>query len=480
MAQRQATQTGLIGLLACVGSILLALAGACEIQSGTNDMSVAESNNEKNVAARLIDTALKAADFESFAGHNNMLQLIHLRWLAVLGQIITIAVVTLGLNIHLPLLPMCYVLAFLIAFNIGSHLRWHEESRVSNREVFFALLIDVAILTAQLYLSGGTSNPFVFLYLLQIILSAVLLEIWTTWLIVVMTAICLLMLSSYSQPLDLALTDGDHLSAVYLDGVLVCFLLNAALLVYFLTRVTNNLRNRDGQIALLRQRATEEEHIVKMGLLASGAAHELGTPLATMSVIVGDWRRMPSLTNDAVMAEELEEMQIQLQRCKRIVSGVLLSAGEARGESSVKTSLNTCLDELAEEFRLTRPVAEFVYQNHIQQDIPVVFDSALKQMIGNVLDNAMDASPDWVKLEVHCENQRLHLRVSDRGPGFAPHILDKIGQPYQSTKGRPGSGLGLFFVVNVLRKLEGSVAARNLAQGGALVEISFPLSALML
>ena len=436
--------------------------------------------DQESLQGRLIDTAVVAADFESSAGHKNMLQLIHLRWLAVLGQLATIAIVSAGFGIHLPLLPMSYVLACLIAFNIGSHLRWHEEVSVSNKALFFALLVDVAILTAQFYLSGGASNPFVFLYLLQVILSAVLLEAWTTWLIVAITGACLLGLSRFSFPLDLPVTDGHYLSNFYRDGMIVCFLLNAALLVFFLTRISKNLHDRDLQIAQLRQRGLEEENIVKMGLLASGAAHELGTPLATLLVILGDWRRMPQIVSQPDLQEDLGEMQRQVQRCKSIVSSILLSAGEARGESSVKTTIIRFLQDLTADFRATRSVTVFEFENRIRQDIPVVFDSALKQMICNVLDNALEASPAWVRLEADYRDERLILSVTDRGPGFVPEILQKIGQPYQSTKGRPGSGLGLFFVVNVLRKLSGTVSARNLAQGGAAVEISFPLSALML
>jgi two-component system sensor histidine kinase RegB len=419
-------------------------------------------------------------ELQHSAGHKNMLQLIHLRWLAVFGQISTIALVTLGFGIHLPILPMLYVLAGLIAFNIGSHLRWHEEVRVSNRELLLALLVDVATLTAQLYLSGGTGNPFAFLFLLQVILSAVLLEAWSTWLIVALSTACLMGLSRFSLPLKLPPDSVNSLFSLYRDGMLICFLLNAALLVFFLTRINSNLKERDAQLADLQKRAAEEEHIVKMGLLASGAAHELGTPLATLSVILGDWRRMPQFTQDAELTEELTEMQRQLQRCKSIVSSILLSAGEARGESSVKTTINTFLNDLAEDFRATRILQDFEYRNSNPHDIPVVFDVALKQMICNVLDNALEASPHWLALDVQRQEEVLTLLVTDRGPGFQPHILDKLGQPYQSTKGRAGSGLGLFFVVNVVRKLGGTVSARNRPEGGAAVEVTLPISALKL
>jgi two-component system, sensor histidine kinase RegB len=411
------------------------------------------------------------------AGHNNMLHLIQLRWLAVIGQITTIAFVTLVLGIHLPLPQMIAVLACLIAFNIGSHLRWHEQPTVANRQMFLALLVDVATLTAQLYFSGGATNPFAFLYLLQVILGAVLLQNWATWSIVVITTLCLAGLSLFSEPLALPADNGHGFLPLYIQGMLLSFLLNAALLVFFITRIARNLRAGDAQIADLRRQAVEEEHIVRMGLLASGAAHELGTPLATLSVILGDWRRMPEFSN-AELQEEMVEMQAQLQRCKSIVSGILLSAGEARGESSVKTTINTFLNDLANEWQGSRPIAEFVYQNRIQQDLPVVFDSTLKQMIFNVLDNAFEASPQWVSLVAARETDALTLTVTDAGPGFPPAMLAQLGKPYQSSKGRPGSGLGLFLVVNVARKLGGTVTARNRADGGAVVQLTLPLDAI--
>ena len=142
-----------------------------------------------------------AAGVGDTTGHKNMLYLIRLRWIAVLGQITTIAGVSLGLGLNLPMPQMLTVLACLIAFNIGSHLRWHENPIVTNNEMLLALLVDVASLTAQLHFSGGTTNPFAFLYLLQVILSAVLLDAWAAWTIVGITGACLGGLAMFSKPL---------------------------------------------------------------------------------------------------------------------------------------------------------------------------------------------------------------------------------------------------------------------------------------
>ncbi|MCY1164491.1 Sensor histidine kinase RegB [compost metagenome] len=413
-------------------------------------------------------------------GLKNLQQLIQLRWIAVIGQLATIAVVNFGFGIALPLQQMLVVLSGLVLFNIISQLRWRTRRRVSNNELFLALLVDVAMLTAQLFLSGGATNPFTFLYLLQIALGAVLLQAWSVWTMVAITTACLISLTVFGRPLPLPLDPENGLTSPYMQGILVCFVLNAGLLVTFIMRISHNLQERDARLASLRQRAAEEEHIVRMGLLASGAAHELGTPLATLAVILGDWKHMPTFTADPDLQLEISEMQAQVLRCKTIVSGILLSAGEARGESSEKTSICTFLDELAEEWRSTRPVPSFSYKNQVDQDLPMVSDSTLKQMLCNVLDNALEASPTWVGLEAARDADTLTLTVTDRGPGFAPAMLAQLGKPYQSSKGRLGGGLGLFLVVNVARTLGGSVAARNRPEGGAVVTITLPLTAITL
>ncbi len=432
------------------------------------------------VAGELHAPRAGVASLDNATGHQNMQQLIQLRWFAVVGQVVTILVVHYGFAIRLPLDHMLQVLTCLALFNMVSLLRSRSHRRVTNGELFLALLVDVATLTAQLYLSGGATNPFVFLFLLQVTLGAVLLKPWSTWTIVVITSICFAGLALFSRPLALPLDHNRGLWSPYIQGMLVCFALNAALLVIFITRISRNLRARDARLADMRQRASEEEHIVRMGLLASGAAHELGTPLATLAVILGDWRRLPHFSSDPELLTEVAEMELQIQRCKSIVSGILLSAGEARGESSEETTVSTFLDDLIEEWRTTRPIEDFEYDNHFGRDLPMVSDSALKQMICNVLDNALEASPHWLRLEAANDADALTITVTDAGPGFLPAILKEFGKPYQSSKGRPGGGLGLFLVVNVARTVGGRVAAGNRPEGGAIVKITLPLAAIVL
>lgn len=412
----------------------------------------------------------------TLSGHidlTSMHPLIHLRWLAVIGQITTILFVHYVFGVNLPLSPMAVVLACLIGFNLVSMWWWRNHVEVSRISLFLALLVDVATLTAQLYLSGGATNPFVFLYLLQVVLGAVLLPLLATWVLAAITGLCFVGLTLWSGPVAIP---REH----YLDGLLICFALNAALLVVFINRINGMLRAHDARLIALRERASEEEHIVRMGLLASGAAHELGTPLATISVILGDWKHLPAIASEPELLEELSEMQLQLDRCKAIVSGILLSAGNMRAEALIQTTVSEFLDDVVAGWRATRPVRKFDYVKRVVDDLTIVSDEGLKQTICNILDNALEASPEWLAFEAFREGDDLMLRVFDNGPGFAPSMLERVGQPYQSTKGRPGGGLGLFLAVNVVRALGGHIETRNRELGGALVTLTLPLASLTL
>jgi two-component system sensor histidine kinase RegB len=418
---------------------------------------------------------------ERLAHSNNLVQLIQMRWLAVAGQLFAIMAVEYGLRVPLPLVEMTTLAAVLTMFNVASWLRYRLALPVSNGELFAGLLVDVAVLTGQLYYSGGSANPFIFLYLLQVAVGSVLLRPRYTWAMVFVTSLCFIALTQWHKPLVFTGSLSPIPSLNYDAGLLLCFLINVSLLVIFIGRIGHNLRQRDARLADLRQRAAEEEHIVRMGLLASGAAHELGTPLATLSVILGDWARMTPFAAEPELREEIEQMQIQVIRCKSIVTGILQSAGETRGDAPEETTLHDFLDELLDAWRNTRPVKALEFNRHHLPDLPIISDTALKQMIDNVLDNALEAAPQGLlRITASCEDgSTLILRVLDEGPGFTPQMLQRIGKPYESSKGRPGGGLGLFLSVNVARTLGGSIAAHNRPEGGAEVVITLPLASLM-
>jgi len=428
-------------------------------------------------AAEALDLTRAQAPVAGATMHRNLMLLVQLRWIAVIGQLATIVVVERALHVRLPLPAMAAVLAILVTGNVVSWLRLRWRAPVSNHELLATLTFDAVVLTALLYLSGGAANPFTSLYLLQVILGAVLLEAWASWAMVAVAVLCFVGLTFAHRPLVVP-ADGPPLFDLYILGALAGFGLDAVLLVFFISRISANLRQRDQRLAALHQRAAEEDHIVRMGLLASGAAHELGTPLATLDVILGDWRRMPKVAQDPDLSQDVEEMRAEIARCKAIVTGVLVSAGEARAEAAGAASLKAYLADIFAEWKARRGPPVAAYEDGLKADPKIVADSALKQALNNLLDNAAEASPEAVWMRSRLDDGQLVVTVQDAGAGFTRETLAELGKPYNSTKGRLGGGLGLFLVFNVVRKLGGRVEARNRDTGGAEVTITAPLSAL--
>lgn len=410
------------------------------------------------------------------ANRRNMLLLIQLRWLAVAGQVATILLVQYVMRIPLPVLWLLAAPVGLVLVNLISAPLTAGREEVEDQALMIALLADVAALTWLLYLTGGAANPFVALYLLQVVLGAVLLAPVYAWVLIAITSLCFAGLGLHSQPLNLPPAREDSLLSLYLQGSLICFVLMAVLLVLFVTRISQNLRERDASVAAMRQQAAEHDHIVRMGLLASGAAHELGTPLASLSVILSDWKRMPSLTQDADLAQDMTVMRAEVERCKAIVTGILMSAGEARGQAPERTTLRAFVADVVASWNGDGVAVQI--RDELSQNPSIIADPALRQVLGVLFDNAVEAGAKRISVTTTRTGDTLGIAVRDDGPGFPAVILLAWGKPYNSTKLRAGAGLGLFLLMNVIRSLGGRVEASNPPAGGAEVRLTLPLSAL--
>ena len=410
------------------------------------------------------------------ANRRNMLLLIQLRWLAVAGQMATILLVQYVMRIPLPVMWLLAAPAGLVLVNLISAPLTARREEVEDQALMIALLADVAALTWLLFLTGGAANPFVALYLLQVVLGAVLLAPVYAWALIAITSLCFAGLGLHSQPLNLPPAREDSLLSLYLQGSLICFVLMAVLLVLFVTRISQNLRERDASVAAMRQQNAEHDHIVRMGLLASGAAHELGTPLASLSVILSDWKRMPALTQDADLVQDMAVMRAEVERCKAIVTGILMSAGEARGQAPERTTLRDFVADVVASWNGDGVAVQI--RDELAQNPSIIADPALRQVLGVLFDNAVEAGARRIAVTTTRTEGTLGIAVRDDGPGFPDVILQAWGKPYNSTKPRAGAGLGLFLLMNVIRSLGGRVEASNPPAGGAEVRLTLPLSAL--
>jgi two-component system sensor histidine kinase RegB len=409
----------------------------------------------------------------SAATAENMRQLIQLRWIAVGGQMLAILVAHYGLGVPLPLVPMLGIVALLVVANIFFELTLRRI--VIRGELSLALLLDMVALTAQLYFSGGSDNPFISLYLLQVVLGAILLPRIVAGLLSGVACGFYALLSIRSLPLILPKRLDTASADLMLVGHWLSFAMVAVLLVMFIARISRNLRARDSYVAELGQRATEEEGIVRMGLFASGAAHELSTPLSSLSVLVADWQRLPAFRDDLPLRQELDEAKAEIERCKGIVSNILRSAGRTRGEAMESVHARAFVEDLAKAWNEQHRWANVEYFIESLGEARIPAEPALRQAIWSLLENAAEASEGHVTMEGRIDGDRVTISVLDRGPGFTEDQLRHAGQLNQSTKG-PGHGLGLFLAGNVARQLGGMLHVANRDGGGAVLTLTLPLA----
>lgn len=421
---------------------------------------------------------------------------INLRRLAVLRAIVVAAqlvvvIAAAALNVPLLFVPVTTVIALSAGLVVFTFWRLRHPRPVSDAELFAQLLIDVAALTALLYLSGGSTNPFVVLYLLPLSVTAAALPGVYAWAVAGVAAACYTALLWFYIPLpyleagadmgaDMAtgMRHGDEMG-LHVIGMWLGFMFSAGLITYFSVRMAYTLRERDRAVAALRERDLRHERVLALGTLAAGAAHELGTPLSTLAILAKelqtDVRKLPAAMDKVAVLRE------QVQRCKEILATLSASAGAARAESGRPLALDIYLDELLARWHALRPAVALDYRGDGARPGPaIVAEQTLSQAITNILNNAADVSPAWVQVRARWNPDKLELEVHDRGPGVSPAFEQRAGQDIFTTKeAGHGLGLGLFLAHTTLQRLGGAIRLYNRADGGACTHLTLPLTALL-
>ncbi|WP_051503937.1 ATP-binding protein [Sphingomonas jaspsi] len=429
-------------------------------------------------AGRLADGRSRAVTpgttvpFAFHVARQNMRQLVLLNWIAITGQLAAIGASVVLLGVNLPLLPMLGMIALQVVVNLLFVGRLARSGAHPN--FMLALGFDVVALTVQLYLSGGTDNPFCFLYLLHVVLAAILLTPARAALIAAGSVLFFCALSFRHVPLVLSAWDARDAEMIMTFGRWSSFGLVAILLTILTARINRNLRLRDEHLSELGQKRVEDLAIMRMGLFASGAAHELGTPLSSLAVLIADWRRSQHLADDEELAAEMDLALHELDRCKTIVSNILHSSGYARSEELKVLDAGSLLSDVIDKWEESRPGRVVERDFDAADGAFIAFQPALQQALSSILDNADEAGSDIIRLVASRSAGELRIAVVDSGPGFPEDLLETAGNLYESSKG-PGHGIGLFLANHVARQLGGYLQIENRAEGGASVAIVLPI-----
>ena len=408
----------------------------------------------------------------------NLRRLVVLRCIVLAGQFLAVWIAVTSLHMALPLRPLMAIIAGMALLNFLTWLRMQRPWPVGENELFVHLTLDVAVLTALLYFSGGSTNPFVILYLLPLALTAAALPAGYAWAMAAVSMACYTLLMFFYMPLPHSHdTHGDDFG-MHVMGMWLGFLLSAGLIAWFAVNMAETRRSRDRLLARMREDELRNERILALGTLAAGAAHELGTPLSTMAVLTKELEQ--DAGGSAALRASLRVLREQIDRCKSILATLSASAGAARAEGGGCMPLEDYLDELLRDWKAMRLGVRAQQRFDGPRPSPLILaEQTLSQAIVNILNNAADASPDNVEISARWDEHELVLEICDRGAGLTPDAEQAAGQPFFTTKAPgEGLGLGLFLAHATLHRFGGSVRLYNREGGGVCTRLTLPLSSL--
>jgi two-component system sensor histidine kinase RegB len=416
-----------------------------------------------------------ASEIFTGPGKANLRRLWMMRNFAICAQISIILIIRYGYQVDLPIGPLLVVIAGLGIHNAFTWLRLRSGAECGDHEFLLQLLADIVALTAALYFTGGATNPFVGLFLLPLVVSATVLRRRYVWLIVGITVMAYSGLLQHYVPLPRNLNETTMGFDPMVTGMWMRFVINALLVAYFVVNMAEALRQRERSLAQQREEGLRNNQLVALGMLSAGAAHELGTPLATLATLIGELRRDCRDNASASTQDYLGLMRSQIDRCKQALAEISASAGEFQADSGKVLPVRAFLLETLDHWNKMRPGIHITPQLDGDASQPtIVAERTLSQAIIVILNNAADASPQFIELHASWGQSLLTLEICDRGVGLTLDVFENIGQSPVSTK-EHGLGLGLYLAYAAIKRLGGEVSLTNRPHGGTRARVSVPL-----
>ncbi|MGB6808439.1 MAG: ActS/PrrB/RegB family redox-sensitive histidine kinase, partial [Pseudolabrys sp.] len=388
-----------------------------------------------------------------------------------------------GLDFDLPIYACVAAIILAAWLNVALRLRFHRTQRLEPDRAAWLLAFDIAELAVLLFLTGGLQNPFAFLFLGPVLLSATALPPRFTLLLGGFAVACATVLVFVHYPLPWDSEDPLQLPPIYMIGVWMCILLAIGFIGVYAWQITEESRQLSDALAATELVLAREQHLSQLDGLAAAAAHELGTPLSTISVIARELER--AIAADAPHGDDVRLLREQAKRCRDILAKLTeLSAG---GEPFDRMRLTALIEEVVAPHRNFGVTIDVTTPSDCAAEPVGARNPAILYGLGNLLENAIDFAHDRVLVDAKWDEDSVAVTISDDGPGFAPEILTRIGEPYVTSRqhhlndtGEEPTGLGLgFFIAKTLLERSGatlSFANRAIPERGAVVGLHWSRS----
>ncbi|NTV94390.1 MAG: HAMP domain-containing histidine kinase [Thiobacillus sp.] len=390
-------------------------------------------------------------------------RLVMARWVLLSIEGILILVLIQAFAVSLPMPAVVVLLTLHAVLNLVAIRRLGRGGQPT--EVMVYLMADAEAIAALVYFTGGYANPFISLLLVPLILCAVTLPARYAWAMTAWVALLYSLLARFYQPLVMSVSEQAAID-LHLAGMWLNFLLTAALVAAFVTRLATALRRREADLAQVREQALRDEQLFALGMQAAAAAHDLATPLSSLRVSLRELER--DYAGDDELAPGIAVMAAQAERMKGVLDRLAAAAGGARATGVPERPLDAWLAEIFDHWGLMRPRARASLKLDGERPGPVVReDPVLVSVLSTLLNNAADVSPDDLVMTAAWDADNLNLAVLDRGPG-----LGVAGDK------EDGWGVGLLLAQAALERLRGTLDPTPRPDGGLAARVTVPLSAL--
>ena len=404
--------------------------------------------------------------------------LIRLRWLSVLGQTAMVLIVHYGLDFALPLLPCLSVIAMAVWLNLMLIPGKASGQTLDPTRAAWLLAFDIGELAALLFFTGGLQNPFEFLILGPVVISAMALPGRYTVMLGIFAAICATVLVFVHYPLPWSDDDPVQLPLLYMLGVWSALLLALGFISAYAWHIAKGNRRLADALAATELALAREQHLSQLDGLAAAAAHELATPLSTITVIAKELER--EIAAGSPHAEDIRLLREQAQRCRDILGK--LTQLSTTDEPFARPTLSALIEEVAAPHRNFGIDIDIVVPPEMSGEPMGTRNPAMLYGLGNLVENAVDFAKSRVEIAVRWSQKEIAITISDDGPGFPPEIIARLGEPYVSSRGRDrskqdadsaGLGLGFFIAKTLLERTDAvlAFANRTLPDHGAVVHV---------
>ena len=427
----------------------------------------------------LSSSALAFSPLTLTAPKQNLQRLLVIRWLLLSGLLLGLIVANQILDEDLPNTAIGLVLTLAVAGNCFTHYRLTKPWPLTHQEFAVQILLDIVGISFVFYFSGGATNPFVSYYLVPLIISAATLP----WKYTVLFAVLSLsaytfLLFDYIPIAVLEPAQGEHAAHLgeyspHIVGMWFNFLLSAILIAFFVVRMSSALREQERELNTRLEDSLRDEQVLAVATLAAGTAHELGSPLTTMKVLLAEIAH--DNADKPQLRKDLDTLKQQIELCSATLKQLTARADITDLQRKVERPIKHYFESVVERWLIIRPEVKASVQYRGDDNIYSHFHPTLDQSLINVLNNSADASPNDIAIEIEWDQQQVSIAIADRGSGIAPSIRQQLGQPFVSNKGK-GLGLGLFLSNATISRSGGTIQLFDRDSGGTLTVIKLPLS----